>query len=112
MQPMRYMGEMCRRPLALGRFLRNRKDDVKTRLQFLSYRRGDLQDKIDGISLTASKEDIEARLIHQDQEFLNQQEAGLLTPQWRRYGKGRLVVIFQTPRTGQNGRINQLRQPV
>ncbi len=53
------IGESCRRYEALGRFLDNRRGDVRSRLHLAD---------------------------------------------WRRYGEGR--VIFQAPRTGQNGRTN------
>lgn len=83
--------ELCRRPSALRRFLKNRRGKIGT--QFHEVTRG----VINEVFPTATKKDIERRRAEQVARFLEHLSSGTLTPEWKNFGykHRREITIFQ-----------------
>lgn len=70
---MRCMSEICRRDSALPRFLRNRKDDVRSRREFIRFksRTGSLNSaNMTGIFNSATQQDIQERAQYERERSL------------------------------------------
>lgn len=84
-------GELCRRPSARRKFLKNRGGE------FGIQPHGATRGVINEMFSTATKEDIEIREAEQVARFLEHLSRGTLTPEWRKFGRKHVpeIIVFQ-----------------
>ena len=82
------MSEICERPHALARFLRNRRADFRSRAELNYFRRVGISDGLQEVELSATPEEIVLRLVSQKRRVLSLLKKGeRLTPPWARFAE-------------------------